>query len=62
MLQDRLAAPLAEEHFVANENVSRAQLVGLDLRDEAVSLRESPHQKASRIFETRVRANSRDSR
>ena len=50
MLEDGLAAALAEEDFVADEDIDRTQLARFDLGDEAVGLGEGPHQKPSRIL------------
>ena len=46
VLQYSFAATLAEEDFVAHENICRAAVCCLHLRDEAVGLGECPHQKA----------------
>ena len=63
VLENRLAAALAEEDFVADEHVGGTQLAGFDLGDEAVGLGEGPHQKPSRErLLTRVCAKSRDRR
>ena len=62
ILKNGLAALLAEENFVADKNIDRAQRAGFDFGDKALGLREGAHQNASRIFETRVRANSRERR
>ena len=62
VFENGFAATLAEEGFVAHENIRGTQLARLDLGDEAVGLGEGPHQKPSRTLLTRVRANSRDSR
>src|SRR5262249_60952949 len=56
--ENRIAALLAEENFVAHENVNRPQLASLHFRNEAFGLGEGTHQKASRTLETRVRAKS----
>src|SRR5436309_458074 len=62
MLQNRFAATAAKECLVSYKNVSRTQPARLHLRDKAIRLREGPHQKPSKMFETSVRANSRESR
>ena len=62
MFQDGFAAAATEEDLVSNKHIDRPQLVRLHLGDEAIGLGEGPHQKPSRMFETRVRANSRERR
>ena len=47
VLENGLAAALAEESLIAHENVRRPQLAGFDLGDEAIGLGEGPHQKPS---------------
>ena len=62
MLENGSAATLAEENLITHEDIGGTQLASFHLRYEAVRLREGPHQKPSRMFETKVRANWRDSR
>ena len=62
MLHNGIAALLAEKSLIAHENVGGTQLSRFNLRDESFGLGKRPHQKASRTFETSVRANSRESR
>src|SRR6185437_4436917 len=62
MFENRFPAPLAEKHFVAHKHISRAQVSRLHVRDKTVCLGKRAHQKPSRMFDTRVCANSRDNR
>ena len=62
MLEDGFAEALAEEDFVAHKDVGGPQLFLFDFGDEALSLRESPHQKPSSTLLTRVCAKSRERR
>src|SRR5436190_1163560 len=52
---DGVAALLSKKGFIAHENVGRAQLSRLNLRDEPLRLGKRAHQNASSTFDTRVR-------
>src|ERR1700731_284558 len=66
MLQERLAALVAKENFVADEHIRRAQLAARDFRRElfcrSKTSSRARHQKASRMSPTSVRAKSCDMR
>ena len=62
VFENGFAAALAEENFIAHEDIRGPQLASFDLGDEAIGLGEGPHQKPSRTLLTRVRANACDRR
>src|SRR5579864_8325866 len=62
MLQNCFPALFSKKGFIADKNIDGLQLSRFDFRYETLSLRKRAHQKASRTFDTRVRAKSCESR